>query len=158
MNPTVFCNGSIFAIANPFPSSPIPSPMMCVLSMGFTQAEQKYQEDLHVAACTMGDHAIFTFFFCLKMGPTYGELLKVMEKFKRENRWVSFQTHDILGGCPIGQSLNLGSKPPRWVETELISSEWHSKDSKQTCIFAMSIFHPKLWRIISMMINDKCVK
>jgi sulfur relay (sulfurtransferase) DsrC/TusE family protein len=26
------------------------------------------------------------FFFCLKMGPTYGELLKVMEKFKRENR------------------------------------------------------------------------
>jgi len=98
MNPTVFCNGSVFAIANPFPSSPIPSPMMCVLSMGFTQAEQKYQEDLHVAACTMGDHAIFTFFFCLKMGPTYGELLKVMEKFKRENRWVSFQTHDILGG------------------------------------------------------------
>jgi hypothetical protein len=100
----------------------------------------------------------FCVFFCLKMGPTYGELLKVMEKFKRENRWVSFQTHDILGGCPIGQSLNLGSKPPRWVETELISSEWHSKDSKQTCIFAMSIFHPKLWRIISMMINDKCVK
>lgn len=40
----------------------------------------------------------YVFFFCLKMGPTYGELLKVMEKFKRENRWVSFQTHDILGG------------------------------------------------------------